>query len=133
MIIRSIRQVVAGRELTCGVMDGKAALASISADPPDLVIVATGVLHHGQSPERTYRAMTPEHLLRDYRINTVGPAMVMKHFAPLLPRDRRAVPQLDGKIPRAEIERRIERHPHARIRPVESDRRAEVRIRRRRA
>ncbi|NBB51794.1 SDR family NAD(P)-dependent oxidoreductase [Rhizobium sp. CRIBSB] len=69
-----------------------AAAAKVAGGPaPGLIVVATGVLHSGQSPERTYRAMTPEHLLRDYRINTVGPAMVMKHFAPLLPRDRRAV------------------------------------------
>lgn len=59
--------------------------------PPTLIFIATGVLHGGHDPERTYKAMTPEHLLRDYRINTVGPALVMKHFAPLMPRDRRAV------------------------------------------
>lgn len=59
--------------------------------PPTLILVATGVLHSGEEPERTYKAMTAEHLLRDYRINTVGPALVMKHFAPLMPRDRRAV------------------------------------------
>lgn len=69
-----------------------AAAARVAEGPaPTLVFVATGVLHHGQAPERTYRALTAEHLLRDYRINTVGPALVMKHFAPLLPRDRRAV------------------------------------------
>lgn len=69
-----------------------AAAAIVAAGPPPaLVIVASGVLHNGQIPERTYRAMTAEHLLRDYRINTVGPALVMKHFTPLLPRDRRAV------------------------------------------
>jgi NAD(P)-dependent dehydrogenase (short-subunit alcohol dehydrogenase family) len=59
--------------------------------PPTLILAATGVLHSGQEPERTYKAMTAEHLLRDYRINTIGPALVMKHFAPLMPRDRRAV------------------------------------------
>lgn len=58
--------------------------------PPTLILVATGVLHSGEEPERTYKAMTAEHLLRDYRINTVGPALVIKHFAPLMPRDRRA-------------------------------------------
>jgi NAD(P)-dependent dehydrogenase (short-subunit alcohol dehydrogenase family) len=69
-----------------------AAAARVADGPaPTLVFVATGVLHHGQAPERTYRTMTAEHLLRDYRVNTVGPALVMKHFAPLLPRDRRAV------------------------------------------
>jgi NAD(P)-dependent dehydrogenase (short-subunit alcohol dehydrogenase family) len=58
---------------------------------PTLVFVATGVLHHGHEPERSYKAMTADHLLRDYRINTVGPALVAKHFVPLLPRDRRVV------------------------------------------
>lgn len=68
------------------------AAARVAQGPvPALVFVATGVLHHGQAPERSYRAITTEHLLRDYRINAVGPALVAKHFVPLLPRDRRAV------------------------------------------
>lgn len=69
-----------------------AAAARVAEGPaPTLVFVATGVLHSGHDPERSYRAMTAEHLLRDYRINTVGPALVAKHFLPLLPRDRPAV------------------------------------------
>jgi len=69
-----------------------AAAGAVADGPvPTLVFVATGVLHHGQSPERTYRALTAEHLMRDYRVNTVGPALVAKHFLPILPRDRRAV------------------------------------------
>jgi NAD(P)-dependent dehydrogenase (short-subunit alcohol dehydrogenase family) len=69
-----------------------AAAARVSEGPaPTLVFVATGVLHHGFEPERSWRALDPEHLLRDYRINAVGPALVAKHFLPLLPRDRRAV------------------------------------------
>lgn len=68
------------------------AAATVAEGPtPTVVFVATGVLHHGHEPERSYRTMTVEHLLRDYRINTVGPALVAKHFVPLLPRDRRAV------------------------------------------
>ncbi|MBJ7484466.1 SDR family NAD(P)-dependent oxidoreductase [Brevundimonas sp.] len=68
------------------------AAAEVAQGPaPTLVFVATGVLHHGEAPERSYRAMTAEHLLRDYRVNTVGPALVAKHFLPLLPRDQRAV------------------------------------------
>jgi NAD(P)-dependent dehydrogenase (short-subunit alcohol dehydrogenase family) len=68
-----------------------AAARVVAGPPPGLILLATGVLHHGQSPERTYRAMSPDHLLRDYRVNAVGPALVAKHFLPLLPRDRRAV------------------------------------------
>lgn len=69
-----------------------AAAATVSEGPPPaLVFVATGVLHDGHEPERSHRALTAEHLLRDYRVNAVGPALVAKHFLPLLPRDRRAV------------------------------------------
>lgn len=59
--------------------------------PPALVIVATGVLHGAHSPERTYRALTAEHLMRDYRLNAIGPALVAKHFLPLMPREGRGV------------------------------------------
>ena len=58
---------------------------------PTLIFVATGVLHDGHEPERSFKSLSSEHLLRDYRINAVGPALVAKHFLPLLPRDRRAV------------------------------------------
>lgn len=69
-----------------------AAASRVATGPtPALVLVATGVLHSGFAPERTYRALDADHLLRDYRINTVGPALVAKHFLPLLPRDRPAV------------------------------------------
>lgn len=68
-----------------------AAQAVAKGSAPRLVFVATGVLHHGQEPERSYKAMTAEHLLRDYRINCVGPALIVRHFAPLLPREGRSV------------------------------------------
>ncbi len=69
-----------------------AAAARVAKGPaPTLIFVATGVLHDGQAPERSYRAMTAEHLLRDYRVNTVGPALVAKAVLPLMPRDRRTV------------------------------------------
>jgi len=69
-----------------------AAAANIADGPaPTLVFIATGVLHHGFEPERSWRALDAAHLLRDYRINAVGPALVARHFLPLLPRDRRAV------------------------------------------
>ncbi len=70
----------------------RAAAERVAGGPaPTLVFVATGVLHHGETPERSFKTMTAEHLLRDYRVNTVGPALVAKHFLPLMPRDRRAV------------------------------------------
>lgn len=69
-----------------------AAAARIAEGPaPTLVIVATGVLHSGQTPERSWRELTAEHLMRDYRINAVGPALAARYFLPLVPRDQRAV------------------------------------------
>lgn len=69
-----------------------AAAARVATGPaPTMVFAATGVLHHGFEPERSWRALDAEHLLRDYRINAVGPVLVAKHFLPLLPRDGRTV------------------------------------------
>jgi NAD(P)-dependent dehydrogenase (short-subunit alcohol dehydrogenase family) len=68
------------------------AAAAVARDgAPELVIVATGVLHGAFKPERSMRELSADHLLRDYRINAVGPALVAKHLLPLMPRDRRAV------------------------------------------
>lgn len=63
------------------------------ADPPDLVIVATGVLTlpGGSGPEKSFRHLDPEALVESYRINAVGPALIAKHVLPLLRRDRRTV------------------------------------------
>ncbi|MBU1385904.1 MAG: SDR family NAD(P)-dependent oxidoreductase [Alphaproteobacteria bacterium] len=77
-------------------LEDEASIAAAAAriaegPPPGLILVATGVLHDGFEPERSYRALTPEHLLRDYRVNAIGPALVAKHLLPLAPRDRRAV------------------------------------------
>lgn len=60
--------------------------------PLDLVFDATGFLH-GEDfmPERSWRSLDPDHMLLDYRLNTVGPALLMKHLLPLLRRDERAV------------------------------------------
>ncbi len=69
-----------------------AAATRVEAGPPlALVFVATGVLHAPFEPERSYRALTADHMLRDYRINAVGPALIARHFLPLAPRDRRFV------------------------------------------
>ena len=69
-----------------------AAAARVGQGPAlTLVFIATGVLHHGFEPERGWRALQADHLLRDFRVNAVGPALVARHFLPLLPRDRRAL------------------------------------------
>lgn len=81
----------AGLDLETEATIASAAGRIASGPPPTLVIAATGVLHDGHEPERGYRALTPEQMLRDYRVNAVGPALIAKHLIPLMPRDRRAV------------------------------------------
>ncbi|GGD92205.1 SDR family oxidoreductase [Tsuneonella deserti] len=58
--------------------------------PPDLVFVATGALTIGGSPpEKTWRSLDADLLARSYAINAIGPALVAKHFLPVLPRQGR--------------------------------------------
>lgn len=59
--------------------------------PFDLVLVATGALSHGAGPEKSLDRLTPDEMLAQYRLNAVGPAMVLKHARRLLPRQGRAV------------------------------------------
>jgi NAD(P)-dependent dehydrogenase (short-subunit alcohol dehydrogenase family) len=69
-----------------------AAARAAEGDPPDLVLVATGALTiDGHPPEKTWRSLDAERLARSYAINAIGPALVAKHFLPLLPRERRSV------------------------------------------
>lgn len=63
------------------------------AEAYHLVIVATGLLHDGAAlrPEKSWQALDPDALARTFRVNAIGPALVAKHFLPLLARDRKAV------------------------------------------
>ena len=61
--------------------------------PVALVLVATGILHKGNEfrPEKTWRAQTRDAFARSFLINTIGPALVAKHFLPLLDCRRQSV------------------------------------------
>lgn len=67
-------------------------MAGRLASGVDLVIVATGLLHDdAKGPEKALTDLDPTWLARTFAINAIGPAIVAKHFLPLLPADRRAV------------------------------------------
>ena len=58
----------------------------------DLIIVATGLLHSeraGIRPEKTFRALSADSMMATFQANTIGPALVAKHFLPLLAKDRK--------------------------------------------
>lgn len=62
------------------------------AGPYDLVLVATGALEiNGAEPEKSLKAVTARAMLDQFALNAVGPALVLKHVLPLIPRDRRGV------------------------------------------
>ncbi|WP_426019883.1 SDR family NAD(P)-dependent oxidoreductase [Brevundimonas sp. DWR2-3-1b1] len=87
---------VAGAQGLAADLENEASLASAAEQigqgaAPTLIVLATGVLHDGFQPERSLRQLDADHMLRDYRINAIGPALAAKHLLPLMPRDRRAV------------------------------------------
>jgi len=60
--------------------------------PFDLVFVATGALEiNGAKPEKTLRHVSAEAMIDQFKLNTVGPSLVLKHSMRLLPRTGRAV------------------------------------------
>jgi len=68
-----------------------AAAASVTT-PPDLVVVTTGLLHEeARGPEKNMAALDAGWLMRQYAVNAIGPALVAKHFLPLMPRTGRCV------------------------------------------
>ncbi len=57
-----------------------------------LVFDATGYLHGSQGgPEKSWSAIDPAAMAHQFAVNTIGPALLIKHLLPLFPRDGKAV------------------------------------------
>lgn len=72
----------------------EAAAAVVKAHgAPDWVIVASGLLSDetGLTPEKTYRNQSADAFAKVFAVNTVGPALVAKHFLPVMPRNGEAI------------------------------------------
>lgn len=68
------------------------AAASLAPAAPLLVVDATGFLHDAaHRPERSWRELDPAQMARAFALNAIGPALLMKHFLPLLPVQGRSV------------------------------------------
>jgi NAD(P)-dependent dehydrogenase (short-subunit alcohol dehydrogenase family) len=68
--------------------------AAFAADRGELrlVIDATGFLHDDrQAPEKSWRELAAVKLARSFALNAIGPALIMKHVLPRLPRSGKAV------------------------------------------
>lgn len=63
-------------------------------DGLELIINVAGILHDastGMHPEKKLADLDPAHALRAFQINALGPALVVKHFLPLLRSPHRKV------------------------------------------
>jgi NAD(P)-dependent dehydrogenase (short-subunit alcohol dehydrogenase family) len=60
--------------------------------PVRLVVDATGALHgHGLQPEKSWQQVNTAQMAQAFAVNAIGPALLMKHFLPLLPKSGKAV------------------------------------------
>jgi NAD(P)-dependent dehydrogenase (short-subunit alcohol dehydrogenase family) len=84
-----------GREETVA-----AAAEGLRAQAPfHAVIVATGVLHTAAAqPEKRLADLQLSSVEEVFRLNTFGPALVLRHFAPLLDRQRSVMALLSAKV-----------------------------------
>jgi len=74
-----------------GIAEAARHVAGLGADMR-LIIDASGFLHgDGMSPEKSWRDLDPAHMARAFAVNAIGPALLVKHFLPLLPRQGRSV------------------------------------------
>lgn len=87
------RVVEAGIDLQDPASIAQAAALAATLAPVREVIVASGLLHaqDGLSPEKSMRALDAQSLQRLFAVNAIGPALVARHFMPLMPREGRVV------------------------------------------
>ena len=62
------------------------AAAQLTEEAPyQLIVHAAGLLHRGDiKPEKSYGAIEADALQAIFQVNTLGPALVLRHFLPLL-------------------------------------------------
>jgi NAD(P)-dependent dehydrogenase (short-subunit alcohol dehydrogenase family) len=69
------------------------------AQPWHLLIVASGILHSaGLRPEKRLADVEATSFERVLAINTIGPALVLRHFAPLMDKSRSLMGLLSAKV-----------------------------------
>ena len=97
---------LSGPKLHCGVLDisdeasieaAALSLKEMTNTPehkPAVLINCTGILHDketGLQPERSHRHLSGDTMMQVFAVNTFGPALLVKYFLPLMPRDRRSI------------------------------------------
>lgn len=84
-------------KITCGFIDVSSEDSIESAakridDKIHIVIVASGILHDDiVKPEKSLRDLNMSSFEKIFSVNAFGPALVAKHFIPLLPKENKSV------------------------------------------
>lgn len=70
----------------------KDAFAKLEPQSINGVIVASGALEiNGAQPEKSLSHLSPEAMMEQFKVNTIGPALVIKHARRVLTKDRRGI------------------------------------------
>jgi len=96
--ISILSRQAAAEHIACDITDAEtiiAAAAELAAGPPvDMLINATGLLHDeagGIAPEKSLRQIEAAAMAQVMAVNAVGPALILRHFLPLMRKDAKAV------------------------------------------
>ena len=77
----------------------QAATEVAAQGPFHLIINAAGVLHSSAfMPEKRLADLDYQQLLETFQVNTFGPALLLRHFCPLLDRQRGVLAMLSAKV-----------------------------------
>lgn len=91
------------QDIACDICDEesiRSAIAQIDQTQRiDWALLSTGWLHDTQhQPEKTYKALSSDALLKSYQINAIGPALLVKHLVPRLHKTDARVGVLSARV-----------------------------------
>ena len=67
--------------------------------PFAIIVDATGALNiQGVGPEKSLGSVNADHLTQSFLVNAIGPALVMRHFAPLLDKGSSVYAKLSARV-----------------------------------
>ncbi|MHC8377332.1 SDR family NAD(P)-dependent oxidoreductase [Pseudomonas sp. MDT1-16] len=92
------RKSVPGLDLEEPYSIARAALELAAEAPYQLIVHAAGMLHRNEiKPEKSYSTIEADAFQTVFQVNTLGPALVLRHFLPLLD-PRGAMAMLSAKV-----------------------------------
>ena len=75
------------------------ATLSSGKGPYHIIVDATGAISiNGVGPEKALSSLNTEHLMQAFLINAIGPALVLRHFSPLLAKGASVYAKLSARV-----------------------------------